>query len=108
MKKTQFFLNTLYVFGIVYWVFIKKCSYSRIWPFCPRQYWAAIGCTENGQPIVVTVQSHCAEDFENLLQRCVGEGWLAVDCEKTHFFLNILYVCTMIFLEMEQTLRHIS
>ena len=41
----------------------------------------------------VTVQSHCVESFENLLQRHVGEGWVAIDTEKTQFFLNTLYLC---------------
>ena len=44
-----------------------------------------MGCTEIGQigqPIGVTVRSHCFESFENLLQRYVGEGWGAVDDEK--------------------------
>ena len=37
---------------------------------------AAIGCTEIGQPIGVTVESHWFEQYE-------GEGWVAVDNEKT-------------------------
>ena len=60
----------------------------------PRKHWAAIGCTEIGQigqPIGVTVHSHCVESFKKLLQQYVGEGWAAVDNEKTQFFLNTLY-----------------
>ena len=34
-------------------------------------------CTEVCQPIGVTVHSHLVESFENLLQRYVGEGWVA-------------------------------
>ena len=45
--------------------------------------------TENGQPIGVTVHSHCVENFKDIFQRYVGEGWVAVDCD---FLLNILYV----------------
>ena len=37
---------------------------------------AAIGCTENYQPIGVTVHSYCD----------VGEGGVAVNCEKPKFF----------------------
>ena len=35
---------------------------------------------------------HCVVRFENLLQRYVGEGWVAVDKEKTQYFLNTLYI----------------
>ena len=28
----------------------------------------------------MTVHSHCAQSFKDLLQRYVGEGWVAVDC----------------------------
>ena len=34
----------------------------------------------------MTVHSHCVESFENILQQYVGEGWVAEDNEKTHFF----------------------
>ena len=40
----------------------------------------------------VTVHSHCVESFEGPLQQYVGEGGVAVNCEKTQFFLNTLYV----------------
>ena len=44
-------------------------------PPLPRQHSAAIGCTKNYQPIGVTVNSHCVESFEGLLQRCrLGRG----------------------------------
>ena len=33
----------------------------------------------------MTVQSHCIERFENLLQRYVGEGWVAMDNINTIF-----------------------
>ena len=56
----------------------------------PRKDLAAIGCTEIGRPIGVTVHLHCVESFENPLQRCVGEGWVAVDNEKNTIFLNNL------------------
>ena len=57
----------------------------------PRKDLAAIGCTEIGRPIGVTVHLHCVESFENPLQRYGGEGRVAMDNEKTHFFLNTLY-----------------
>ena len=58
----------------------------------PRKDLAAIGCTEIGRPIGVTVHSHCGESFENPLQRYGGEGQVAMDNEKTQFFLNTLYI----------------
>ena len=63
-------------------------------PPLPRQLSAAIGCTKNYQPIGVTVHSHCVESFEGLLLRCRREGGVAVNCEKTQFFLNTLYYRT--------------
>ena len=39
-------------------------------PPLPRQHSAAIGCTNNYQPIGVTVHSHFVESFEGFLQRC--------------------------------------
>ena len=42
--------------------------------------------------IGATVHSHCVKNFEGLLQRYVGEGGVAVNCEKTQFFLNTLYL----------------
>ena len=63
----------------------------------PSQAPGCFGCTEIGQPdqpIGVTVHSYCVdESFENLLQRYVGEDdrRVAVDDEKTQFFLNIQY-----------------
>ena len=63
--------------------------------FFPRIFvilhWPPIGCTEIGQinqPMGVTVHSHRVENFENILQWYVGEKWVAVDNEKTEFFLN--------------------
>ena len=58
-------------------------------PPLPRQPSAAIGCTKNYQPIGVTVHSLCDESFEGLLQPC-RRGRVAVNCEKTQFFLNTL------------------
>ena len=58
----------------------------------PRKDLAAIGCTEIGRPIGVTVHLHCVESFENPLQRYGGEGRVAMDNEKTQFFLNTLYL----------------
>ena len=64
------------------------CFFPRILeslPPLPRAHSAAIGCTKNYQPIGVTVYSHCVESD-------VGEGGVAVNCEKTQFFLNTLYL----------------
>ena len=47
-----------------------------------RCYWLY----KKGQPIGGTVHSHCVENFEGLLKRYVGEGGVAVICEKTQFF----------------------
>ena len=41
----------------------------------PRQYWAASGCTKNGRPIVVTVQSDLLEDGLNFYM----QGLVAVN-----------------------------
>ena len=47
---------------------------------------------KKGQPIEAIVHLHCVENFQDLLQRYVGEGGVAVNFEKTQFFLNTLYV----------------
>ena len=48
---------------------------------------------KNYQPIRVTVHLHSVESFEGLLQRCIGEGGVAVNSEKkTHFFLNTVSI----------------
>ena len=39
-------------------------------PPLPHQHSAAIGCTEDYQPIGVTVHSHCVDSFKGLLQQC--------------------------------------
>ena len=52
-----------------------------------RQHLAAIGRSENGTPIGVTVYLHCIENFENLLQSYVGKGAIGL---KTQFFVNTL------------------
>ena len=61
-------------------------------PLPPRQHSANICCTKNDQPIVVTVHSHCVRALQ-VSYRDVGEGGrVAVNCEKTQFFLNTLYI----------------
>ena len=68
----------------MYRVFINYCVFFsknlESWPPLPRQHSAAIGCTENYQPIGVTLHSQGVENFEGLLQRC------------RQFFLNTLYI----------------
>ena len=54
-------------------------------PLLPRQHSAAIGCTKKYQPIGVTVHSHCVESFEGISYSDVGEGGVAVNCEKHNF-----------------------
>ena len=45
------------------------------------------------QIIGVTVHSHCVESYEGLLQRYRrGRGCVGLNCEKTQFFLNSLYI----------------
>ena len=75
----------------------KLCFFQEFSLICHLtlcKHWSAVGCTEIGQigqPIGVTIHSHCVESYENLLQRYVGEGGVAVDNKKTQFFLNTLY-----------------
>ena len=70
--------------------------YQYLQPF-PYQHYlaAAIGCSENGQPIGLTI--HC------FLHQYVDKGCVAVDCEKK--ILNTLYnpfiCCKELFLLQE-------
>ena len=60
--------------------------FQEYFVFCDlsfRQHWAVFCRLENGEPIGVTVHSHCLED---LLQRYVSEGWVAVDSKKNTIF----------------------
>ena len=44
----------------------------------PYQHWAAIGRSENGQLIGMTVHLHCIENFENfenIEMRMAMDGW---------------------------------
>ena len=60
-------------------------------PPLPRQNSTAIGCTIYYQPIGVTVLSHCVERLK-FSYSDVGEGGVPVNCEKTQYFLNTLYL----------------
>ena len=86
---THNFSETRFSLRPVNRVFIKYCVFfSRILeslPTLPRQHSTSIGCKKNYQPIGLTVHSHCVQSFENLLQRYVGEGGIAVNCEKHNF-----------------------
>ena len=68
----------------MYRVLIKYCvifiEFLESLPPLSRQHLAALGCTKNYQRIGVTVHSH------------TGEGVVAVNCEKTQFFPNTLYI----------------
>ena len=54
-----------------------------------RQHSAAIGCTKNYQPIGLYTRIASRVSYSD-----VGEGGLAVKCEKTQFFINTLYYIT--------------
>ena len=46
------------------------------------QHWAAIGCSENGQPITITVHSHSVENFEDFLaiwRRGMGYSGMSIN-----------------------------
>ena len=45
-----------------------------------------IGCTKSYEPIGVTVHLHCVKSFEGVNSSDVGEGSVAVNCEKKHIF----------------------
>ena len=51
----------------------------------PQQHWTAIGCTENGKPLGVTV--HSKNELLSYMQRT---GWSELG--KTHFLMNTLYL----------------
>ena len=87
LSKCFTFLPTGYSLNIVF--FFSRILQNLL-PL-PQQHSAAICCTKNSQPIRVTVHSHCIESFEGLIQRCKRRRG-AINCEKTHFFLNNLYV----------------
>ena len=64
-------------------------------PLPRKRCWATIGCNRNwptwrANRSEVNVHLHCVENFENLLQGYVGEGWVEVGLDKTQFFLNTL------------------
>ena len=58
---------------------------------------AAIGCTKSNQPIGVTLHTRNAMRALKVSYGDVGEGGVAVKCEKTIFFLNTLYLLRDIF-----------
>ena len=65
--------------AIWYRVFIKYCVFSK-------NSRLLLVVQKNHQPIGVTVHSHCAESFECSYSDDVGDGWVAVNCEKKHSF----------------------
>ena len=56
--------------------------YSKISRKFANSHSGAIGCTKNYKPIGVTVHSRCVESFKGLLHSDIGEGGVAVNCEK--------------------------
>ena len=79
----------------IYRVFIKYCVFSKNSRKFATSPTPALGCYwfyKNYQPMGVALHSRCVESFEGLLQQYVGEGGVAVNCEKTQFFLNTLYM----------------
>ena len=68
----------------IYRVFIKYCVFPKnSQKFASTRLLLVVH--KKGQPIRGTVQSYCVENFEGLLQRYVGEGGVAVNCEKHNF-----------------------
>ena len=65
---------------------------SIIFHLTPRKHWAAIGCTEIGQGNRSNCTLALFWELWKSKKRYVVEGWIAVDNEKTQFFLNTLYV----------------
>ena len=66
-----------------FWIW-TKIYISMILPSLPRHHWTNFR-SENGQPMGMTIHSHCVVNFDNLLQRRnVGEGGFAVDFGKKH------------------------
>ena len=55
--------------------FSKKVHYIATFP---SQALAAIGCTENCQPIGVAVHFHCVQSLGNDEQRNVSDEWVAI------------------------------
>ena len=75
-------------------------------PPLPRQHSAAIGCTKLYQLIEVTV--HCiALSALKVSYSDVGEGGVAVNCEKSQLFLNTMYVNIWKFQSMGQKIYYI-
>ena len=72
--------------------------FQEYFVFCDlsfRQHWAVFCRLENGEPLGVTVHSHCLED---LLQRYVSEVGLRWIVKKPQFFLNTLYLTSQLVL----------
>ena len=58
-----------------------------------HQLRAAIGGSENGRPIGVTIYVYYVDNFEDCLGGYIYEMGGFSGTEKTHSFFNTLYVC---------------
>ena len=71
------------------------CFSPKILIILPPSPLPALGCylpySENVKPTGVTVHSHCFEYFE-YMSPCAGKGRVAVDWDKTNFFLKTLTI----------------
>ena len=71
---------------IKYCVLSKNIQYSATFP-SPALGWV-IGCTENGQPIRVTVYTQISDQM-SCSPTC--RGWVAMKWGNTQFLMNTLY-----------------
>ena len=73
----------------------KYCVYfqefSKVCHLFLASTWLLLAVQKNYQPIGVTVPSHCARALK-VSYSDVGEGGVAVNCEKIQFFMNTLYI----------------
>ena len=58
---------------------------SQCFATSPSRHWAAIGCTENGQPIRVTVHTQISVQM-SCCPTC--RGWIAMNWEKNTFLIE--------------------
>ena len=64
----------------------RECAPTNILQPLPSKDRAAIGCTEHGQPIRMTVHSDLRSD--ELISYMICRGWIAVNLEKNSIFIE--------------------
>ena len=74
-----------------YRVLIKYCVFLQKLQLLPRQHSAAIVCTKMTSQ-QERLYTRIASRALKVSYSDVGEGGVAVNCEKTQFFLNTLYI----------------